>query len=183
MFQTWPELFAGWIMVKIYKQNDTEYLLFLITHLWYIEGVLANARSFTLPFGSDVNSPYRELFDAAKLVKSAVSSIYRYVEKMGVGMETPIYITSDELRKTRERLNLSVRAMAEKLQLAEGTYRHYEYGQRTIPAGIKMLLCLAAKSPVELAVLINELCCKHDWPESMRRELGAEIINLIQEEK
>jgi len=44
-----------------------------------------------------------------------------------------------------------------------------------------MLLCLAGKSSVELAALINELCCKHDWPVNKRQELGAEISKLAEE--
>jgi len=168
-------------MNGIYQQNDTEYILFLIGRLWYIEGVLANTRSFTLPFGSDVNSPYRDLFDAEKLVKSAESHIYGFINKMGVGTMEPVDMTPDDLRKARERLDLSVREMAERLQLPEGTYRHYEYGQRKIPATVEMLLCLVEQSPVKLALLIDKQCCEYEWPKNKRRELGAEITKKAEE--
>lgn len=87
-------------------------------------------------------------------------------------------MTPAELREERLRLSLSVRQMAERLHLPEGTYRKYEYGQRPVPEGIKWRLELAAHDPEGLALLILEQTREHEWSDDEEQSLVVELDAL-----
>lgn len=88
-------------------------------------------------------------------------------------------MTPAELKEERNRLGLSVEAMAERLRLSKGTYLKYEYGQRTIPDDLNWRLSLAEKDPCGLALLVLERTKEFGWEQEAERQVGTEITGLI----
>ena len=87
-------------------------------------------------------------------------------------------MTPAELKEERNRLGLSVEAMAERLRLPHGTYLKYEYGQRAIPDDLDWRMSLAEKDPCGLALLILERTKEFEWAEEQERQVGTEIGGL-----
>jgi transcriptional regulator with XRE-family HTH domain len=88
-------------------------------------------------------------------------------------------MTPAELKEERNRLGLSVEAMAERLHLSKGTYLKYEYGQRAVPDDIDWRVSLAEKDPCGLALLILERTKEFGWEQGQERQIGEEIVGMM----